>query len=64
MQIEDYNQLRKAAKMIADARAILDGIHESMDIADSRSVDIITAASNANYLEDYLDHLVDAIRED
>lgn len=64
MQPENYAELRRAAKMIADARAILEGIHESMEPSDSRSVDIITAAADATYLEDYLDHLVDVIRED
>jgi len=64
MQPENYAELRRAAKMIADARAILEGIHESMEPTDVLSDDIIAAAADATCLEDYLDHLVDVILED
>lgn len=64
MQIEDIEELRKAASLMCQVRCILEGIYDSMDPLDQLRDDFSTIACDANYLEDNLDNLVDTIRED
>ena len=59
MQIEDYNQLRKAAQLALELRCVLEGIHESMDPSELFANDIEMQTVAANVLEDCLDDLLD-----
>lgn len=59
MQIEDYNQLRKAAQLALELRCILEGIHESMDPSELFATEIEMQAVAASCLEDCLDDLLD-----
>ena len=64
MQIEDIEELRKAASLMCQVRCILEGIYDSLDPMDDMRECIEFIASDANVLEHELDHLVDKIRED
>ena len=64
MQIEDIEELRKAASLMCQVRCILEGIYDSLDPMDDMRECIEFMASDANVLEDELDHLVGSIRKD
>ena len=63
MQQEDFEQLRKAASLMCQVRCILEGIYDSMDPLDDMRECIEFMASDANVLEDELDHVVESIHE-